>query len=496
MNDDRHPEDAGPDRGEARDQGGLTRRQLLVSGAVLGVAATVAGSVLTSDALAGGPRGGKHSPPGKTGFPELGYPMPGDMRPDAPELAARGRYHVGVRGFTLTNPDQLDVVNITATNPKPMYDRPLPVQVWYPAIRHGREPELTTYHDTLGSGPASAASRPIIPFEFPGRALRDAKADASGGPYPLLIVSHGYPGSNVLLTNITENIASKGYVVVAINHTDSTHADATTFASTLRNRMLDDNFVLETMAGLGKSRRSFLKGMVDADKTAILGYSMGGYGALVAAGAGLTAGFAAASAPGDTLSPFVAGSEEYAKLLDPRVKALVLAGPWGGAQGAFDAAGLGGVKVPMLCIVGDQDQTATYPGVQFIFDNAVHSDRSMLVHQQGDHEVIANPAPPITFTNWREYVHYQEPALDNTRTNNVNQHFVTAFLDQMFKGKDYTGAGDYLNPVYPDSNDSNNYGNTGYYANYPNSGWPTSTIWRGFPVWSAIGLQWRHSAAT
>ena len=300
----------------------------------------------------------------------------------------------------------------------------------------------------------------------------------------------------MLLTNITENIASKGYVVVAINHTDSTHADATTFASTLRNRMLDDNFVLQSMADFSKSSKSFLKGMVDADKTAILGYSMGGYGALVAAGAGLTAAFAAGWASGDTLSPLVAGSEAYAELLDPRVKAIVLAGAWGGTQGAFDAGSLAGVKIPMLSIVGDQDQTAPYPGVQFIFDNAVHSERYMLIHQQGDHEVIANPAPPITFTRWREYVHYQEPALDNTRTNNVNQHFVTAFLDQTFKGKDYASAGNYLDPVYPDSNDSNNYGNPNYYANYPDSGWPTSTIWRGFPVWSAVGLQWRHSAAT
>ena len=496
MTDGHHPVDPGAAAGEATGQGGLTRRQLLVGGAVLGLTATAAGSLVTGEALAAGPRGGVLSPPGRTGFPDLGYPMPGDMRPDAPELAARGPFHVGVRGLTFTNPGQLDVVNITAANPHPTYDRPLPVQVWYPAIRHGKEPELTTYQDTLGSGPASAASRPIIPFEFPGRALRDAKADASGGPYPLLIVSHGYPGSDVLLTNITENIASKGYVVVAINHTDSTHADATTFASTLRNRMLDDNFVLQTMADLSDSPRSFLKGMVDADKTAILGYSMGGYGALVAAGAGLTAAFAAGWAAPGVLSPLVAGSEAYAELLDPRVKAIVLAGAWGGTQGAFDAAGLAGVKIPMLSIVGDQDQTAPYPGVQFIFDNAVHSERYMLIHQQGDHEVIANPAPPITFTRWREYVHYQEPALDNTRTNNVNQHFVTAFLDQTFKGADYSSAGNYLNPVYPDSNDSNNYGNPNYYANYPNSGWPTSTIWRGFPVWSAVGLQWRHSAAS
>ena len=491
MTEDQHPD--GPVEESAHRQ--VTRRQVLKGAAVLGAAATAAGSLLTSDALAGGERGaGQVTPAGEYSFPSLGYPMPGDMRPDAPELAARGPYHVGVRGFTVTNPGQVDMAHYDGTGTAPTYNRPLPLMVWYPATIPNKVAELTTYSDFLGSGPGSADTRPIIPFKFPGRARRNAKPNASGAPYPLLIVSHGYPGSDVLLTNITENMASKGYVVVAISHTDSTHADATNFSSTLRNRMLDDNFVLKTIADLGKSGSgSFLSGMVNADKTAVLGYSMGGYGAVVAAGAGVTSGFAnfADFKAGTYLQTLLAGSADYAALLDPRIKAIVLAGPWGGTQGAWDVAGLAGIKIPMLCIVGDQDQTAPYAGAKFIFDNAVKSDRYMLIHQQGDHEVIANPAPPITFTRWREYTHYQEPALDNTRTNNVNQHFVTAFLDQTFKGKNYAGTGDYLNPIYPDSNDSNNYGNADYY-----SGWPTSTIWRGFPVWSAVGLQLRHSAAT
>ena len=498
MTEDQHQE--GLDGVEEVGRAQVTRRQVLKGAAVLGVAATAAGSLLTSEALAGSKRDAAHAaPPAEDSFPALGYPIPGDMRPDAPELAARGPYHVGVRGFTVTNPGQFDMAKYSGTGTASTYDRPLPLMVWYPATLPGKVAELTTYSDFLGSGPANAATRPIIPFKFKGRARSNAKPDASGGPYPLLIVSHGYPGSDVLLTNITENIASKGYVVVAINHTDSTHADATNFCSTLRNRMLDDNFVLKTIADLGKSgSKSFLSGMVNADKTAVLGYSMGGYGAVVTAGAGVTSGFAnyADWKAGTYLQTLIAGSADYAALLDPRIKAIVLAGPWGGTQGAWDAAGLAGIKVPMLCICGDQDQTAPYKGAQFIFDNAVKSDRYLLIHQQGDHEVIANPAPPITFTRWREYTHYQEPALDNTRTNNVNQHFITAFLDQTFKGKNYAGTGDYLNPIHPDSNDSNNYDNPDYYANYPNSGWPTSTIWRGFPVWSAVGLQLRHSAAT
>jgi hypothetical protein len=90
-----------------------------------------------------------------------------------------------------------------------------------------------------------------------------------------------------------------------------------------------------------------------------------------------------------------------------------------------------------------------------------------------------NPAPPITFSRWREYVHYQEPALDNTRTNNVNQHFLTAFLGVHLKGAAYQ---DYLSVDSVSSNDSNNYGNPGYPAG----------IWKGFPEWSAVGLEMHH----
>jgi len=471
--------DHGPDAAGDALHHEITRRQLLAGGALLGLSATAAGSLLTGEALAASrERPGTYSPPGTTDFPSLGAPMPGDPRPDAPELAYRGPFRVGVRRWTLVNPDQLNILEYSATNTDPRYDRPLPVQVWYPALIPGKSPELTTYSDTLGSGPDDP-DRPVIPFEFPGRALRGARPDLSPAPYPLLIVSHGYPGSDVLLTNLTENLASKGYVVVAISHTDSTHADATLFASTMLNRALDINFVLKTMGELGEAGSgSFLAGMVDAERTGLIGYSMGGYGALIAAGAGITAGTVYWGAPGGALSIFQAGTAEYEALLDPRVKAVVPLAPWGGAYGVWDAAGLAGLKVPALFVVGDRDQTAPYSGVKYIFENAVNADRYMLLHLSGDHEVPVNPAPPITFTRWREYVHYQEPALDNTRTNNVNQHFLTAFLGIHLKGEDY---GSYLDLIVS-SDDSNEYSDPDYPAE----------IWKGFKIWSAVGLELHH----
>ena len=114
--------------------------------------------------------------------------LPGDTRPDAPELAARGPYGVGVRTLHVTNPNQVDILRYSATNTNPRYDRPLTLEVWYPAdIKGKKKDELATYSDVLGSGPNDPA-RPNVPFEFQGRALRDAKPDASGAGYPLIIV--------------------------------------------------------------------------------------------------------------------------------------------------------------------------------------------------------------------------------------------------------------------------------------------------------------------
>ncbi|HTL07994.1 MAG TPA: hypothetical protein VL307_07040, partial [Chitinophagaceae bacterium] len=157
----------------------------------------------------------------------------GDALPDAPALAARGEYAVGVRTLHWVNNNQLNILQ-AKDGVTPMYNRPVTVEVWYPAIIPKGKTALSTYTDVLGS--LRDSTRPLKPFQFYGRSLRDAAPLVSSAPYPLVIVSHGFPGSRVLLTYLTENLASKGYVVVAIDHAESTHADAAGFASTLLNR--------------------------------------------------------------------------------------------------------------------------------------------------------------------------------------------------------------------------------------------------------------------
>ena len=81
------------------------------------------------------------------------------------------------------------------------------------------------------------------------------------------------------MSHLGENLASKGFVTVSIDHKDSTYDDQKPFASTLYNRAFDQLFVLNEMERLGKpGSGSFLSGRLDASRTGIVGYSMGGYG--------------------------------------------------------------------------------------------------------------------------------------------------------------------------------------------------------------------------
>src|SRR5215213_1667494 len=85
----------------------------------------------------------------------------GDMRPDAPELAARGEYGVGVRTMTLTHADQTDILNATSADSAPHYDRTLTLEVWYPAVIGEGENPIVTYEETLGR--ADSPKDPLVP---------------------------------------------------------------------------------------------------------------------------------------------------------------------------------------------------------------------------------------------------------------------------------------------------------------------------------------------
>lgn len=406
----------------------------------------------------------------------------GDLLPTAPEQAARGSYHVGVQTRTYTNPGQVDVLNLSQDNPTATYDRELTVEIWYPATLPADAAELTMYSEVLGRADVSDSLRP---FEFAGRAMRDILPNAADAPYPLVILSHGYPGSRFMMTYLGENLASKGYVVVAIDHTESTFRDVSNFGSTLINRSKDHRFILDAMEA-ENSGDDFLAGMVDVQNSALIGYSMGGYGALNTIGAGYNA--VLTNFLGPVADSVLASSENYPGA-DPRIKAAVLFAPWGGdltAVGApgvslWDAEALANITIPTFWVVGSEDDVSMYSGVVSLFENSTSSERYMLIFDNALHNVAPNP-PPAEATVLGDYQRYADPVWDERHMNNVNQHFVTAFLAQTLRGEDQSAV---LEPAVEDAND-------GVYS-VDNDGNFTEnhTYWAGFQPRTALGLSLR-----
>ena len=134
------------------------------------------------------------------------------IRSDAPALAAYGAFDIGVKTVQFKNPQQLDIVNAKPGQAVPLYDRPLTVEIWYPGQANTAAQNPGEYKVFFRDGKTQ--------ISLYGKALRDASPDRAKGPYPLVVVSHGYPGNRFLLSPVAENLARKANVVVSIDHTD------------------------------------------------------------------------------------------------------------------------------------------------------------------------------------------------------------------------------------------------------------------------------------
>ncbi len=412
------------------------------------------------------------------------YSVPG---PDAPELAKRGTFAVGVRTLDIVHRAQPDILKFDkATGKAPLADRALKLEIWYPATIPAGQEEKTVYTSRI-------AGTQNVPgtFDFPGKALRDAPPVA-GQKFPLVVVSHGYPGSRTLLTYLTENVASKGYVVVTIDHTDSVFGEVRPFPSTLLNRSTDQLFTIESIGELSKKPDSFLNGLADATNTAIVGYSMGGYGALTSAGAGYSkASPISTTIPGGYADDLMAESPKFQAIHRENIRAIVAIAPWGEQPpfNAWDERGLAGIRIPSLFITGDHDDVAVYEaGVKRAFERAVNSERCMLVFQNARHNTGGNPVP-AGVNSFQVDQFYDEPVWRKDRMIGVNQHFITAFLDLYLK-KDESRRS-YLKQEVVLSNDGKWNAAQGADAAAYSTGKDAAgnLFWKGFQRRNALGME-------
>jgi hypothetical protein len=135
---------------------------------------------------------------------------------------------------------------------------------------------------------------------------------------------------------------------------------------------------------------------------------------------------------------------------------------------------LAGIKIPSLFVAGSKDDISGYEdGTKAIYEGAINSERYLLTYIDARHNTAPNPPPAEALEPGRpidEYLRYADSVWDMRRINNINQHFVTAFLGFYLKGNEtYKG--------YLDVN-----------AN------PDAKEWPGFKPRTTIGLEMNHES--
>ncbi|MEH6518136.1 MAG: acetylhydrolase [Halioglobus sp.] len=350
-----------------------------------------------------------------------------------PELANPGEYPVGVSTITIGG-DAGSESN----------ERRLVLEVWYPAASTDDQAvPLATYKNV---------TRSHREFELQGTSFRDVEARRSPQGYPLIVVSHGYTGYRTIMFYLGEHLASHGYVVAAIDHTDSTNAEVDMvnapgagFISTLLNRAKDQQLTLQHFA----DSNSPIAAITDTEHAAVIGYSMGGYGAINTVGA-------CYQFTSESLIPLGANAEQAAALMpmlnfcnagqeqvDPRWRAMIAISPWGGELNLHSPESMAKISTPSLYIVGDQDDISGFEhGVKKLFEQSGAAQSYLMVYENARHNVAAHPAPTTAFGSDLDIGHHFEPSWDLETINRVNRHMSLAFLNCYVK--DSAAACDYL----------------------------------------------------
>ncbi|MBC7811471.1 MAG: hypothetical protein H7175_10000, partial [Burkholderiales bacterium] len=103
--------------------------------------------------------------------------------------------------------------------------RRLMVSVWYPAAQSGTPAPMTHYPDEVTTALGNLSGLPGVLLQhlryFMLTASEDAPMLVDDTPFPVLVFSHGLVGLRLQNSSTLQDLASWGYVVVAIDHTDA-----------------------------------------------------------------------------------------------------------------------------------------------------------------------------------------------------------------------------------------------------------------------------------
>jgi predicted dienelactone hydrolase len=241
----------------------------------------------------------------------------------------------------------------------------------------------------------SAAQPFVFPFSINVRVLADAPP-LEGTRRPLILFSHGRGSNGLLYAWFAEHLATRGFIVAAIDHYRANSYDSTIayLANRLWQRPVDLSLAISFLLGDPDWSR-----LIDGERIGVAGHSQGGFTTLWIGGAEVSAqGYHAFQegwrnnrlVPEHLRRDLPVDPAPALRVRDPRVKAAFAMAP--GIIKAFgmDEAGLARMTIPAYITVGAAD-TQTPPGPNAAFA-AAHIPRARLVILPGavDHEIFVN----------------------------------------------------------------------------------------------------------
>ncbi|MEQ8265152.1 hypothetical protein [Pseudohaliea sp.] len=123
--------------------------------------------------------------------------------------------------------------------------------------------------------------------DFPGAPARQLEGHlwypTEGGPYPLLVYSHGFTSDHRNGAYLAEHLASHGFVVAAVNH-PLTHwgAPGGPRVADVVNQPGDVSFLIDRLVARSADAGDVLAATIDEERIGVLGVSLGGLTATLA----------------------------------------------------------------------------------------------------------------------------------------------------------------------------------------------------------------------
>jgi dienelactone hydrolase len=183
-------------------------------------------------------------------------------------------------------------------------------------------------------------------------------------PFPLIVFSHSSGGDRRSASFLCSHLASHGYVVAAMDHSELVAAELAPAAdesaeqrkarvdAVVASRVPDVRFLIDHMLGAGLD--------LDQDKIGLVGHSFGGWTVLAVPETDARVGSVVAMGPGGSSHP------------RPGILPLSLTFAWGR-------------EVPVLYLAAEDDVPIPLDGVRELFDRTPGA-RRMFVLRRADHQ--------------------------------------------------------------------------------------------------------------